>query len=196
MPEPISWPKTLLAVQAGEESAAAELYSAVCTTLRRRMVFSIGADEAEDATHSVFIKVLLAVRRGDIRDPEHMWGIIAQAGRRQIADIFRYRSRHPERVNAKLAASPEEGQSSRGGGRAHQRQHSDRWGGVDRRTPELIAIQRESLSRALAVMTPRQREVTTEEEESAAAGRLGISVNAVSILRSRGRRRARLAIAA
>ena len=159
------WPNLLADVLAGR---AEGLYLAYCATVRPLLVNRLGQD-AEDAMHEGFLRLLRAVRRGAIRDPWSVGKYCLLIAANEAHEIHRRRARHPE------GAMPT--------------RHADE---PDFRNPERQAIASQLVSQALAVMTEDEREVCCDDRfDSEVAAERGCSKSTVWTMRSKAREKAR-----
>jgi RNA polymerase sigma-70 factor, ECF subfamily len=87
-PEPahgVNWQELVQRIQAGEESAMAELYNLFAKGVRFYLCRQLGPQELDDKIHDTFLIVVQAIRRGDLREPERLMGFVRTVVRRQVA---------------------------------------------------------------------------------------------------------------
>jgi RNA polymerase sigma-70 factor, ECF subfamily len=144
----------------------------LCFYLRRQT----GPQDSEDRLHDVFILIVQAIRRGEIRDPERLLGFVRTVARRQV-------SAHIDRVvHARANESPLESERGivDGGG-----------------SPEQSAIFRERahlIKRVLSELSNRDREILTrfylkEQSESKICLEMRLTETQFRLLKSRAKAR-------
>src|SRR3974377_1568000 len=61
-------------VQTGESDGMEELYSIFARGVRFFVCRQLGPQELDDKVHDIFLLVVQAIRRGDLREPERLMG--------------------------------------------------------------------------------------------------------------------------
>lgn len=110
-PSPQVSAELLQRCQAGEEQAFAELYADFVRVVHGIVLARVGADDAEDVTQEVFMKIHRKL--ADLREPEALPGWICSVARNHAIDHGRARQRRPDTlrlVEAQHPAAPESGQ--------------------------------------------------------------------------------------
>jgi RNA polymerase sigma-70 factor (ECF subfamily) len=72
-------------VQTGESDGMEELYSIFAKGVRFFLCRQLGPQELDDKVHDIFLLVVQAIRRGDLREPERLMGFVRTVVRRQVA---------------------------------------------------------------------------------------------------------------
>jgi RNA polymerase sigma factor (sigma-70 family) len=68
----------------GDQAAMEELYRIFATGIRFFLRHQIGFQESDDRVHNVFVIVVEAIQRRDLREPERLMGFVRTVVRRQI----------------------------------------------------------------------------------------------------------------
>lgn len=99
-PEPrtAQWAELVNLIRDGDESAAAQLYEQLRHGLRYIALRQIGGDHAEDVVQETMVKLLSAIRRGELRDPARLAGWVRTVMQRLI--IMRIREATARRVHS------------------------------------------------------------------------------------------------
>jgi RNA polymerase sigma-70 factor (ECF subfamily) len=147
-----NWPFLVERIRMGDSSAMEEMYKMFSKGIRFLLYRQLGPQDLDDKVHDVFVIITLAIRNGELREPERLMGYVYTVVRRQVAShIDRAVHQRRNRVDVNF-----------------QETISDK-----RPNPEREAIQRESLGLAMSVLQSipkRDREVLTRfylNEESA-----------------------------
>lgn len=72
-------------IRQGEAAAMEELYQVFGRGVRYYLCRQLGPQELEDKVHDIFVIVVQAIRRGELREPERLMGFIRTVMRRQVA---------------------------------------------------------------------------------------------------------------
>jgi RNA polymerase sigma-70 factor, ECF subfamily len=163
-------------IRTSEIDAMAELYGLFCKGLRFYFCRQIGPQDMEDRLHDVFVLIVEAIRRGEIREPARLMGFVRTVGRRQV-------SAHIDRVvHARTTETSVESQS----------------GMIDAGgSPEQAAIFRERkelLKTVLSELSCRDREILTrfylkEQSESKVCSEMVLTETQFRLLKSRAKDR-------
>ena len=81
----IRWAPLVERIRAGDDSAVQELYLRLSTGLRIVICRRLGAQDAPDRIHDVFVIVLSAIRTGRLREPEALASFALAVLRNHIA---------------------------------------------------------------------------------------------------------------
>jgi RNA polymerase sigma-70 factor, ECF subfamily len=84
----LDWSALVARIQAGEEAGSEKLYSVFLRGLRFYLARQLGGQDYEDKVHEVFVMVLRAIRKGDIREPQRLMGFVRTIARRQVASYI------------------------------------------------------------------------------------------------------------
>lgn len=82
---PASWTNLVARIQASDVSAMEELYRIFSRGIRFYLCRQLGPQELDDKVHDTFLIVVLAIQRGELRDPERLMGFVRTIVRRQVA---------------------------------------------------------------------------------------------------------------
>jgi len=93
---PTDWTNLVARIQAGDEAAAATLYSKLRKGARYKIWQQLGSGTdkgmgVDDCLHDVFLNVLTAIRSGQLRDPERLMGFVRTVRVRQTAQAIEQR---------------------------------------------------------------------------------------------------------
>ncbi len=80
-----SWWHLVERVQAGDATGLEELYRIFSRGIRFQLCRALGSQEVDDRVHDVFLVVVQAIQRGDLRDPERLMGFVRTVVRRHVA---------------------------------------------------------------------------------------------------------------
>lgn len=83
--ESAQWRELAEKLRSGHPDGTQQLYERFSKGFRFYLCRQLGAQEAEDKIHDVFLIIVDALRRGDLRQPECLLGFILTVLRRQIA---------------------------------------------------------------------------------------------------------------
>jgi RNA polymerase sigma-70 factor (ECF subfamily) len=72
-------------VQEGDADGMADLYDYISTGLRPYLARQLRSQDCRDKSHSIFIDVVVAIRRGQLRDPERLMGFARTIARRHVS---------------------------------------------------------------------------------------------------------------
>jgi RNA polymerase sigma-70 factor, ECF subfamily len=84
-PEP-SWSGLVQRIRSGDPSAMEELYGVFSKGIRILLCRQLGPQDLDNKLHDVFLIITLAIRRGDLREPERLVGYVRTVVRRQVAE--------------------------------------------------------------------------------------------------------------
>ncbi len=79
------WAQLVDRIRDGESLALEQLYRTFSKGIRFHLCRQIGADDLDDKVHDIFLIVVQAIRRGDLREPERLMGFVRTVVRRQVA---------------------------------------------------------------------------------------------------------------
>jgi RNA polymerase sigma-70 factor (ECF subfamily) len=104
------WADLVGRVHRGDASGMAELYGVICRGLRPFLARQLKPQDFEDKVHEIFVDVILAIRQGQLRDPERLMGFVRTVARRKVAVYIdtaaRHRRDHVESRSVFWLASP------------------------------------------------------------------------------------------
>ncbi len=72
-------------VQIGDPSGMLDLYEYLVTGLRPYLARQLRPQDYRDKTHSIFVDVVVAIQRGQLRDPERLMGFARTIARRKVS---------------------------------------------------------------------------------------------------------------
>lgn len=81
---PVQWGRLVERIRAGDPSGMEELYSLFWRGIRFYLYRQLGLQELEDKVHDIFLIVVQAIRRGELREPERLMGFVRTVVRRQV----------------------------------------------------------------------------------------------------------------
>jgi RNA polymerase sigma-70 factor (ECF subfamily) len=173
-----AWDKLVKGIQNGDGGSMEELYATFYKGVRFYLLHHTGFQDLEDKLHAVFIVVVEAIRRGEIREPEKLMGFVRTVARRKVYEhIHRaVRSRRteldlePQSVLADSENCPE-------------------WGTLFRERMELM-------HRVLAESSERDREILIrfylkEQSRVRICSEMGLTETQFRLLKSRAKARFR-----
>ena len=84
-PPPKDWAGLVARIQRNDPDAMAELYEHFARGVRYFLCRQLGSAELDDKVHDVFVIVVQAIQKGDLREPERLMGFVRTILRRQVA---------------------------------------------------------------------------------------------------------------
>lgn len=81
----VDWAELVNKIHAGDAAGMEQLYVLFARGIRYFLYRRLGPQELEDKIHDVFLIVVQAIRRGDLREPERLMGFVRTVVRRQVA---------------------------------------------------------------------------------------------------------------
>jgi RNA polymerase sigma factor (sigma-70 family) len=139
----IRWTPLVERIRAGDDDAVQELYAKLSAGLRILICRRLGAQDAHDRIHDVFIIVLSAIRSGSLREPEALAGFALAVLRNHIAGCIGERRKSREQTSSRTALDDI---------------------ALDQHSPEDALLNQERADiacRALKRLRPRDREILT-----------------------------------
>jgi RNA polymerase sigma-70 factor (ECF subfamily) len=128
-------------VQEGDASGMADLYEYISMGLRPYLARQLRSQDFRDKVHNIFVDVVIAIQRGQLREPERLMGFARTIARRKVS------------LYIDMAAANR---------RNHVEIGSVFWLACPRATPEHEMIsqeQRDLVRRTLAHLPEREREI-------------------------------------
>jgi RNA polymerase sigma-70 factor (ECF subfamily) len=175
-PQAPSWCRLVSLVRAGDPAGLEELYAVFARGVRFFLWRQIGPQDLDDKVHDVFVIIMQAIQRGELREPERLMGYVRTVVRRQIAAHIQsaVKSRRDQRPADLLVTV------------------SDR-----RPDPECSVIAQEShevAMRVLKALPPRDREVLVrfylrEQTADAICREMGLTETQFRLIKSRAKAR-------
>src|ERR1051325_8959107 len=80
-----AWVELVERIRSGETDGMEELYQLFSRGIRFYLCRQLGPQELDDKVHDTFVVVVLAIRRGELREPERLMGFVRTIVRRQVA---------------------------------------------------------------------------------------------------------------
>jgi RNA polymerase sigma factor (sigma-70 family) len=80
-----AWDELVERIRAGEDSGMEELYRVFSNGVRYCLQRQFGSQDLDDKVHDIFLIVALAIRGGEVREPERLMGYVRTVVRRQVA---------------------------------------------------------------------------------------------------------------
>lgn len=84
-PGDVPWGEIVRQIQANDPAGMEALHRAFSRGMRYLLARQVGPQDFEDRLHDVFITVVRAIQRGDIREPERIMGFARTVAQRSIA---------------------------------------------------------------------------------------------------------------
>lgn len=81
----VDWADLVNKIHAGDSAGMEQLYVLFARGIKFFLYRRLGPQELEDKIHDVFLIVVQAIRRGDLREPERLMGFVRTVVRRQVA---------------------------------------------------------------------------------------------------------------
>lgn len=171
------WIPLVRRIEAGDDDATLELYEIFNRGMRFMILRQLGQQDLGDKVHDVFLTVIQAIRRGELREPERLMGFVHTILRRRIATYIE---------EVVIRRRTESGSSE--GLRTHQTPQVAR-------TPEheMLAQEQQELVRSvLRRMSARDREILTrfyldEQPQEQICQEMGLSETQFRLLKSRAK---------
>jgi RNA polymerase sigma factor (sigma-70 family) len=112
----VDWKIVVEQIRAGDPAGEEALYRNLAAGARLFLQRKLGPQDIEDRVHNVFVIVVQAIRRGELREPERLMGFVRTVLNRQlglaISGLIRTRERSIQLDSARhltaVDASPEE----------------------------------------------------------------------------------------
>ena len=79
------WVTMVDGIQQGDSSAMESLYASFARGLRVYISRQLGPQDVDDKIHEIFVIIIGAIQRGDLREPERLMGYVRTVARRQVA---------------------------------------------------------------------------------------------------------------
>jgi RNA polymerase sigma factor (sigma-70 family) len=81
----VDWALLVDRIRASDPGAMEELYTFFERGIRYYLQRQLGAQELEDKIHDIFVIVVQAIRRGELREPERLMGFVRTIAQRHVA---------------------------------------------------------------------------------------------------------------
>jgi RNA polymerase sigma-70 factor, ECF subfamily len=172
----VDWECLVDRIRANDAGAMEELYALFERGIRFYLYRQVGAQELEDKIHDIFLVVVQAIRRGELREPERLMGFVRTIAHRRVAA-------HIDKV-------------------VHERkEETSLESGIPVRdaslTPEETALSQERIdlmTRTLRSMPPRDREILTryylqEQTQDQICAEMHLTETQFRLLKSRAKAR-------
>ena len=79
------WAQLVERIRFSQTDGMAELYHLFSKGVRFYLCRQLGIQELDDKVHDIFVVVVQAIRRGELREPERLMGFVRTVVRRQVA---------------------------------------------------------------------------------------------------------------
>jgi len=79
------WAQLVERIRFSQTDGMAELYHLFSKGVRFYLCRQLGVQELDDKVHDIFVVVVQAIRRGELREPERLMGFVRTIVRRQVA---------------------------------------------------------------------------------------------------------------
>jgi RNA polymerase sigma-70 factor, ECF subfamily len=137
----VDWVVLVSQIKAGEKTGMEQLYKIFSRGIRYYLCRRLGPQDLDDRMHDTFLIVVKAIRRGDLREPERLMGVVRTVVHRQVCAYIE-QAVHERRDQTDIDTS---------------------FGVADRkRNPEQDAMVRQRadlMKNALAALTEKDREI-------------------------------------
>jgi RNA polymerase sigma-70 factor (ECF subfamily) len=170
------WGPLVEEIRRGDQRAMEQLYKIFAKGIRFQLCRQLGLQELDDKVHDIFLIVVQAIQRGELREPERLMGFVRTILRRQVAThIAKMVQSRREFVDAEASLLITD----------------------QRQNPEQILAdsQKVQLMReALRGISPRDREILTrfylqEQSPQQICAEMGLSETQFRLLKSRAKAR-------
>ena len=84
------WTHLVERIQAHQSGGMEELYRHFSRGIRFYLCRQTGPQDLEDRVHDLFVVIVQAIRRGDIREPERLMGFVQTVAKRQVSAHIRH----------------------------------------------------------------------------------------------------------
>jgi RNA polymerase sigma-70 factor, ECF subfamily len=171
-----NWALLVDQIRSGIPEGMEQLYQIFSKGIRFRLCRQLGSEELDDRVHDIFLIVVQAIRRGELREPERLMGFVRTVVRRQVAAQID-KAVHSRRERVDLDST--------------QRLCDEH------QNPEEALIFRqkvEMMQQALGNLSARDREILTrfylhEQPQEVICQEMGLSENQFRLLKSRAKSR-------
>lgn len=172
----VDWASLVESIRGGDSGGMEQLYTLFERGVRFYLFRRLGQQELEDKVHDVFLIVVQAIQRGEVREPERLMGFVRTIVRRQVAAHI-----------GQVIQERKEEHSLEGSSVVADRQS----------TPEETAIgeeQNELMWRILRALSARDREILTrfylrEESQEKICAEMRLTDTQFRLLKSRAKAR-------
>jgi RNA polymerase sigma-70 factor (ECF subfamily) len=93
------WTSIVAQIHAGQDAGIEELYRILNRGLRYYLGRQLGQQDLEDRLHEVFLIVVSAIRKGQLREPERIMGFVRTVAQRRVAADIEKLTRNRKREN-------------------------------------------------------------------------------------------------
>lgn len=170
------WTPLVERIQAGDAAAMAELYQLFSRGIRFYLCRQLQSQEIDDKVHDIFVIVVQAIQRGELRDPERLMGFVRTVVRRQVAAYI------GQAVQAR---------------KEHVDLEAGAWVTDRRSNPEQTAMERETteiMKKVLRSISDRDREILTrfyllEQSQERICADMNLTETQFRLLKSRAKAR-------
>jgi DNA-directed RNA polymerase specialized sigma24 family protein len=80
-----AWDEVVARIRSGDASGLEELYRVFANGIRFYLYRQFGSQDLDDKLHDIFLIVALAIRAGELREPQRLMGFVRTILRRQVA---------------------------------------------------------------------------------------------------------------
>ena len=170
------WTRLVEQIQAGDEAGMTELYDVFSAGIRFYLCRQLGAQDLDDRVHDMFLVVIEAIRRGEVREPSRLMGFVRTIARRQVAaNIAETAHRRRDELDVEASTAVKD----------------------TARSPEdqAIALERVRIMKEVLLgISPRDREILTrfylrEETQEQICRDMGLNSTQFRLLKSRAKAR-------
>lgn len=79
------WAQVVEGIQQGDSAAMEAFYAAFDRGLRIYLGRQMGIQDVDDKIHEIFVIIISAIQRGELREPDRLMGYVRTVARRQVA---------------------------------------------------------------------------------------------------------------
>lgn len=153
------WEPIVLRIQAGDESAAVELYQNINHKSRFYLCRQIGPEHLDDHIHEVFMRVFVAIQKKRIKHPARLWAFIRTVVRYVILERL-------AEITIDRKAPKKESNVFDNDSNTRETMETTKYTEVDQReTPFQLAAKnerRELIEKCLTLLIKRDRDILTD----------------------------------
>jgi len=85
-----NWANVVQRIRSHQSDGMEELYRCFSTGMRFYLCRQTGPQDLEDRLHDLFVMIVQAIRRGEIREPERLMGFVRTVAKRQVSAHIRH----------------------------------------------------------------------------------------------------------
>jgi RNA polymerase sigma-70 factor (ECF subfamily) len=82
---PVDWKAVVERIRAGDPAGQTTLYETLVSGARLFLMRRLGTQDVDDLVHDLFVTVVAAINRGELREPERLMGFVRTVLNRQLS---------------------------------------------------------------------------------------------------------------